>query len=108
MNDLSVNEAAERLHVSGWTIRRWIGAGKLPATRMGRSWRIRPVDLARLSPDGSRAAPVPNKQHRPGTAGALAEYLRSHRPVATPEDVAELERLIRRGRQEARRQAGAV
>lgn len=108
MNDLSVSEAAEQLHVSSGTVRRWIGAGKLSATRTGRSWRIRPVDLARLIPNGKQTAPVPCKQHKPGTAGALAEYLRTHRPIATPEDVAELERLIREGRQQARRQAGAI
>jgi excisionase family DNA binding protein len=108
MNDLSVNEAAEQLHVSSGTVRRWIGAGKLPAICAGRSWRIRQVDVARLTSNGRPVAAAPDRRHKAGTAGALAEYLRTHRPIASQEDVAELERMLREGRHEARRQASAV
>ena len=37
---LSVKEVAKLFRVSTKTIRRWIYAGDLPATRLGRDWRI--------------------------------------------------------------------
>jgi excisionase family DNA binding protein len=36
----TVEEAAERFHVSHETIRRWLKAGRLQATRPGRRWLI--------------------------------------------------------------------
>ena len=37
---LTVKQAAEVLQVSIWTIRRWIHAGLLSYTRIGREYRI--------------------------------------------------------------------
>jgi excisionase family DNA binding protein len=108
MKDLSVDEAAQLLRVSSGTIRRWIDAGKLPATRTGRFWRIRQADVDNLAQNGRRTAAEPSGHHKPGTAGALAEYLRTHRPIASPEDLAELDRLIREGRRKSRQRAGAI
>jgi excisionase family DNA binding protein len=46
---LSITQAAERLGVHHHTIRNWIKAGKLPATRFGdRIVRIDPEDLENL------------------------------------------------------------
>ena len=42
---LTVQEAADLTRVSGMTIYRLIKTGELPATRVGRSWRIREEDL---------------------------------------------------------------
>ena len=42
---MSVAEAAERLNVHKMTVIRAIKAGKLPAAKVGRFWRIEPADL---------------------------------------------------------------
>lgn len=42
---LSVAEAAERLNVHKMTVIRAIKAGKIPAAKVGRFWRIEPADL---------------------------------------------------------------
>ena len=42
---LTVNEIAGYLRVSETTVWRWCNTGKLPAFRIGRSWRIRRADL---------------------------------------------------------------
>ena len=42
---LTVNEIAGYLRVSETTVWRWCNSGKLPAFRIGRSWRIRRTDL---------------------------------------------------------------
>jgi excisionase family DNA binding protein len=41
----SIADVAERLGMSTYTIRDWIKAGRLKATRIGRFWRIRESDL---------------------------------------------------------------
>jgi excisionase family DNA binding protein len=45
---LNVGRAAEALAVSTQTIRNWIDAGVLPATKIGRNWRIRREDIDAL------------------------------------------------------------
>jgi excisionase family DNA binding protein len=42
---VSVEEAAEVLGLHPATVQRAIKRGELPATRVGRKWRIRPSDL---------------------------------------------------------------
>ena len=42
---LTVNEVARCLRVSKTTICRWCGAGRLPAFRIGRAWRVQRSDL---------------------------------------------------------------
>lgn len=41
----TVNEVAELLRVSKLTIWRYINAGKLPAYKLGRDWRIKKSEL---------------------------------------------------------------
>ncbi len=48
---LTIPEAAELLHVSIKTIRRWIESGDLAAAKLGMQWRIRPQDVARFVRD---------------------------------------------------------
>lgn len=49
MTLLTIEEAAERLKVSKRTIRRYISAGRLPATRVTRKTvRIKDADIAQL------------------------------------------------------------
>jgi excisionase family DNA binding protein len=45
---MNVGRAAEALAVSAQTIRNWIDAGVLPATKIGRNWRIRREDIDAL------------------------------------------------------------
>jgi excisionase family DNA binding protein len=42
---LTPGEVAGCLRVSIQTVRRWINAGKLPAYKVGRAWRIKEADL---------------------------------------------------------------
>jgi len=43
---LTVREVAERLKLNPQTVRRWIRAGLLPASRIGRrQWRVRAQDV---------------------------------------------------------------
>jgi len=52
---LTLQEVSALLRVSTQTVRRWIKAGKLPAYKVGRVWRIKDVDLDRWL-DGQRTA----------------------------------------------------
>ena len=62
-NYLTIREVGELLKVSERTVRRWIGAGQLPAVKIGRSVRVRQEDIdpqsresaGRLSPAGQEA-----------------------------------------------------
>ena len=54
-HNLTVKEVAEFVRVHPKTIRRWIANGDLPATRIGRDWRIARSDLkALLKAKGAR------------------------------------------------------
>ena len=46
---LSVRDIAELFQVCPKTVRRWIKAGHLPATKLGRDWRIARSDLRSLA-----------------------------------------------------------
>lgn len=46
---LSVKEVAALFRVCPKTVRRWISSDALPATRLGRDWRIHRDDLSRLA-----------------------------------------------------------
>ncbi len=50
----SINEAAELLRVSHWTIRGWIQTGKLRSAKVGDRRVIRESELQRLIVDNPR------------------------------------------------------
>lgn len=51
---LTLAEAARLLRVSTWTLRRYVQAGRIPAARLGRSYRFRRRDIeAALFPSTS-------------------------------------------------------
>ena len=57
MNDtLTVREAAEQLRVKEATVRGWCRAGKVPAVRIGRDWRISAWAVQNFRAEGWRAA----------------------------------------------------
>lgn len=37
---LTVAEVADRLSITAWTVRRLCALGQLPATKVGRGWRV--------------------------------------------------------------------
>ena len=45
---LTVEQAAGRLQITPYTVRRWISEGKLHAVRPGRTWRIPKESLGNL------------------------------------------------------------
>ena len=60
---LTVEEAALWLRVQPDTIRTWIRARKLPAVKLGRSWRLRSESLRRMVEQGERPVlPGPERE----------------------------------------------
>ena len=51
---LDVKEAAHRLSLSHWTIRKWISTGKITATHLGGRVMIEPRELMRLIEAGRK------------------------------------------------------
>jgi excisionase family DNA binding protein len=52
---LTLQQASDKLGVHYMTIYRYVRTGKLPATRVGGSWRVDPGDLAQMKPAVSRS-----------------------------------------------------
>lgn len=59
---VSVAEGARILGVHPDTLRRLIKQGQIPALRVGRSWRLRPSDLAPGFQQAPAAAPEKNRK----------------------------------------------
>ncbi len=72
---LSARQAAEVCGVSERTIRNWIAAGRLPATRTGVSFRIDKKDLALLV--RARPMPAPAAERSAESAASSAEEART-------------------------------
>lgn len=53
---LSPAEAASRVQVDARTLQRWCKAGRLPAVRVGRQWRIAERDLIEFVEEETRHA----------------------------------------------------
>lgn len=68
---LTVNEVAERLRLNPKTIRRWIGAGKIAAIRLGSDragWRIRSSEINLLLEGGLHTQQLRLPDERPKRA----------------------------------------
>lgn len=53
--EFRISEAADLLGVSDDTVRRWVDAGRLPATRTGGRWTVAGTDLARIAQELAEA-----------------------------------------------------
>jgi excisionase family DNA binding protein len=42
---LRIEQAAEQLKISPYTLRAWVRAGKIPGTKVGKNWRIDKNDI---------------------------------------------------------------
>jgi excisionase family DNA binding protein len=62
---VTIPEAAEYLRVHPDTLGEYCRSGKVPATKLGRKWLIRVVDLAALTEQAGSAAGV--QSERTGT-----------------------------------------
>ncbi len=72
---LTPAQVAERLHVSVLTVRRWIGSGRLSATKAGpRRWLVRGSDLDRfLAGTGEVGSPLDEPSEDPSFSKHLLE-----------------------------------
>lgn len=69
--ELSVREAARRVHRAEETVRRWIWSGKLPARKLGNTYRVRERDV-----DAAAGVPAPREaEHIEEPRVALADWL---------------------------------
>jgi len=93
---LTVEEIAKHLRCHPQTIRRWIWSGKLDHVKVGGLVRVPESALQKLVEQGAQRPRV--GEDKKGVS-ALRAVLQSQR--ASPEDVAELERKILEGEQEA-------
>lgn len=55
---LSPEEVGVRFKASKWTVRRWIEAGKVPATRVGRRWLVPKEAVERMQEMGIHPAKI--------------------------------------------------
>ena len=55
---LSINQAADRLSLSPWTLRLWVKSGKLRAVRLGSRVLIEPREIEQLLEAGRRAGAI--------------------------------------------------
>jgi excisionase family DNA binding protein len=66
---LTIQEAAHFLRLSRNTVYGLCRAGRLPAAKIGREWRVRRSELEKLlgwTPDAPTARPMPRGPDRPG------------------------------------------
>lgn len=93
----TVDEAAEYLHVTPYTVRKWLRKGKMRGRKIGRIYRILACDLEQLlgaavEDEGGfrapgvklRAAEVFGRFPRPGRS--LEDFLRDQRKEAEDEE----------------------
>jgi excisionase family DNA binding protein len=64
----SVEETAERLGVSKYTISDWIKAGRLKGFKIGKFWRVKESDLQAFIDN-----PPPLQRHAPAAKGSPSE-----------------------------------
>ena len=55
---MTIDQTAEYMGLSAWTVRYWIRTGKLPSVKLGRRILIEREELNRLVAENRQAAPV--------------------------------------------------
>ncbi|HEY6424502.1 MAG TPA: helix-turn-helix domain-containing protein [Pseudonocardiaceae bacterium] len=60
--ELTVREAAQRVHRAEETIRRWIWSAKLPARKLGTGYQVQETDLDAVA----AGVPAPREPSEPG------------------------------------------
>jgi excisionase family DNA binding protein len=91
---LSLPEAAERLGVSIYTVRRWIKDGKLRAFRPGKEYRVQEADLEEFL----AAREVRPKEVTSPSQRSLSNRLEEKRGARWDADVQEARQLRKTGR----------
>ncbi|HSK11491.1 MAG TPA: response regulator [Vicinamibacterales bacterium] len=86
---LTTEEVLEYLHVNLRTVYRWVKAGQLPATRVGRQWRFRKSDLdawleGQRTPGGPRQPATAAGSRQPARPIARSEVRPEVRPGHRP------------------------
>jgi acetyl-CoA/propionyl-CoA carboxylase biotin carboxyl carrier protein len=77
--ELSPSQAAARIGATTRSVQRWIGAGKLPARRVGGRWRVASDALDAFIAEGERHEPTPTDPIRVlfvANRGEIAERIR--------------------------------
>lgn len=64
---LTTRQVAELLKLSEATVRKWCREGRLPAVKLGKSYRIRRSDLDRLFDQASSTTPPLSPTTEPAT-----------------------------------------
>jgi len=62
----TVDEAADYLHVTPYTIRKWLRKGKIPGRKIGRIYRILEAELEAIL-QGAESHEIPFQRVRPGS-----------------------------------------
>jgi hypothetical protein len=71
---VNIGQASRLIGVGGSSIRGWILAGKLPATRAGWNWKIRVSDLYRANEESLAGAGAKQRARRKaGSNGGVPE-----------------------------------
>ena len=78
----TVDQAAEYLHVTPYTIRKWLRNGKIPGRKIGRVYRIPESELAAMLLSPASETPEP-REAQP----MLSEMVRRIREAADPERI---------------------
>lgn len=79
---LTPEQVGRELNVHPATVRLWIRAGRLGATRVGRSWRVHRSEIDRLLTSGASPAYVEPDVDGPGPAEASAVPSPAPRQIA--------------------------
>lgn len=61
---LSCEKAAAVLNVETDTVRQWIKGGKLPASKIGKDWSIRLVDIDKMLKLNATVVPMADKRYK--------------------------------------------
>lgn len=61
---VSCERAADALNVETDTVRQWIKAGKLPASKIGKDWSIRLVDLDKMLKLNATVIRMPDRRFK--------------------------------------------